>query len=179
MQAAGQDRSRALTYKSSDLQGAGMDRNELIYKTIQLALENVTQGEGGPFAAMVVKDGKIISTGVNQVTSTLDPTAHAEVVAIRAACRVLNNFELTGCEIYCSCEPCPMCLGAIYWSRPAHVYFAATADAAADAGFDDSFIKTQVCLPFSQQELLIEQLVHADASAPFEAWKAKPDKVIY
>jgi tRNA(Arg) A34 adenosine deaminase TadA len=156
-----------------------MNRNELIHKTIQLALENVTQGNGGPFAAMVVKNGEIISTGVNQVTSTLDPTAHAEVVAIRAACRVLNNFELTGCEIYCSCEPCPMCLGAIYWSRPARVYFAATAAVAADAGFDDSFIKTQVCLPLSQQELPIEQLVHTDAETPFEAWKAKPDKVAY
>jgi guanine deaminase len=162
-----------------DLTGAGMDRNELIHKTILLAIENVTQGEGGPFAAMVVKDGQIIATGVNRVTSTLDPTAHAEVVAIRAACRVLNHFELTGCEIYCSCEPCPMCLGAIYWSRPAHVYFAATAAAAADAGFDDSFIKTQVCLPFPQQELPIEQLTDAKTLAPFEAWKSKADKIIY
>ncbi len=163
----------------SDLQGTGMDRNELIHKTIQLAIENVAHGGGGPFAAMVVKDGKVIATGVNQVTATLDPTAHAEVVAIRAACRVLNHFELTGCEIYCSCEPCPMCLGAIYWSRPAHVYFAATAATAADAGFDDSFIKTQICLPFAQQELPIEQLLHAKALTPFEAWKAKADKIVY
>jgi guanine deaminase len=156
-----------------------MDRNELIQKTIQLALENVRRGGGGPFATIVVKDGKVIATGVNQVTATLDPTAHAEVVAIRAACKALNNFELTGCEIYCSCEPCPMCLGAIYWSRPAHVYFAATAAVAADAGFDDSFIKQQVCQPFSQQELPIEQLIHADAATPFEAWKSKPDKIAY
>jgi guanine deaminase len=156
-----------------------MDRNELIQKTIQLAIENVMNGEGGPFAAMVVKDGKIIATGVNRVTATLDPTAHAEVVAIRAACSVLNNFELTGCEIYCSCEPCPMCLGAIYWSRPAHVYFAATAAAAAEAGFDDSFIKEQVCLPFSQQELPIEQLIDAKALSPFEAWNSKVDKIVY
>jgi guanine deaminase len=156
-----------------------MDRNELIHKTIQLAIENVMNGEGGPFAAMVVKDGKIIATGVNRVTATLDPTAHAEVVAIRAACSVLNNFELTGCEIYCSCEPCPMCLGAIYWSRPAHVYFAATAAAAAEAGFDDSFIKEQVCLPFSQQELPIEQLIDAKALSPFEAWNSKVDKIVY
>jgi guanine deaminase len=156
-----------------------MNRNELIHKTIQLAIENVTHGEGGPFAALVVKNGEIISTGVNQVTPTLDPTAHAEVVAIRAACRVLNHFELAGCDIYCSCEPCPMCLGAIYWSRPAHVYFAATAATAADAGFDDSFIKTQVCLPFSQQELPIGQVVHQKASAPFEAWKAKAEKIVY
>lgn len=156
-----------------------MDRNELIHKTIQLAMKNVTHGAGGPFAAMVVKDGQIIATGVNQVTATLDPTAHAEVVAIRAACRVLNHFELMGCEIYCSCEPCPMCLGAIYWSRPAHVYFAATAAAAADAGFEDSFIKQQICLPYAQQKLSIAQLVHQEASTPFEAWKAKADKVVY
>lgn len=156
-----------------------MDRNELIHKTILLALENVTQGGGGPFAAIIVKDGQIISSGVNQVTATLDPTAHAEVVAIRAACRVLNHFELTGCEIYCSCEPCPMCLGAIYWSRPAHVYFAATAGAAADAGFDDSFIKTQACLPYEKQPLPISQLHHDQALAPFQTWKSKPDKIAY
>jgi guanine deaminase len=156
-----------------------MDRNELIHKTIQLALENVTQGEGGPFAAMVVKDGEVIATGVNRVTATLDPTAHAEVVAMRKACQVLRHFELTGCELYCSCEPCPMCLGAIYWCRPAHVYFAATTEAAANAGFDDAFIKTQVCLPFSQQELPIEQLMDAKALAPFEAWKSKLDKIAY
>jgi tRNA(Arg) A34 adenosine deaminase TadA len=159
--------------------GSEMDRTELIHKTIQLALENVTSDGGGPFAAMVVKDGQIIARGVNRVTATLDPTAHAEIVAIRAACGALNHFELTGCEIYCSCEPCPMCLGAIYWSRPAHVYFASAASAAAAAGFDDSFIKTQVCLPFSQQELPIEQLMDAEALTPFEAWKAKPDKIVY
>jgi tRNA(Arg) A34 adenosine deaminase TadA len=156
-----------------------VDRNEFIHRTIQLAIDNVNSGGGGPFAALVVKAGKVIAAGVNQVTSSLDPTAHAEVVAIRAACQALGHFELTGCEIYCSCEPCPMCLGAIYWSRPAHVFFAATAGAAADAGFDDSFIKEQVCLPFSQQELPIEQLVHVKALAPFEAWKAKADKIVY
>jgi len=96
-----------------------MDRDELIYKTIQLAVENVQSGRGGPFGALVAKEGQIIAIGTNQVTSTLDPTAHAEVVAIRKACHVIGHFELTGCEIYCSCEPCPMCLGAIYWSRPA------------------------------------------------------------
>jgi guanine deaminase len=156
-----------------------MDRSELIHKTIELAIENVESGKGGPFAALAARDGQIIATGVNQVTATLDPTAHAEVVAIRAACQALRHFELTGCEIYCSCEPCPMCLGAIYWSRPAHVFFAASAAAAADVGFDDSFIKTQVCLPFSQQELPIEQLDHAKALAPFTAWKAKADKIVY
>ena len=156
-----------------------MDRNEFIYKTIQLAVENVKSGRGGPFGAMVVKDRQIIATGTNQVTSILDPTAHAEVVAIRRACQALGHFELTGCEIYCSCEPCPMCLGAIYWARPEHVFYSATAAAAADAGFDDSFIKGQICLPYAEQKLSIAQLVHAEAATPFEAWKAKPDKIVY
>jgi len=155
-----------------------MDRNEFIQKTIQLAVENVKSG-GGPFGAIVVKDGEIIATGSNQVTSILDPTAHAEVVAIRRACQALGHFELTGCEIYCSCEPCPMCLGAIYWSRPAQVFYAATAAAAAAAGFDDSFIKGQIVLPYGQQKLPIAQLVHGEASRPFETWKAKTDKIVY
>ena len=156
-----------------------MDRSELIYKTILLAIENVQSGRGGPFGAIVVKDGRIIATGVNQVTSTLDPTAHAEVVAIRKACQAVGHFELTGCDIYCSCEPCPMCLGAIYWARPAQVYFAATAGAAADAGFDDSFIKGEICLPYDNQRMFITQLVHAEAMVPFQAWKAKVDKIVY
>jgi tRNA(Arg) A34 adenosine deaminase TadA len=156
-----------------------MDQNELIYTTIQLAVENVNSGRGGPFGALVCKDGQIIATGTNQVTSTLDPTAHAEVVALRAACQALGHFELTGCEIYCSCEPCPMCQGAIYWARPARVFFAAPAIAAADAGFDDSFIKTQICLPYPQQQMPIHRLAHTDALTPFAAWKAKPDKIVY
>jgi guanine deaminase len=156
-----------------------MDRNEFIHRTIQLAMENVQSGRGGPFGALVAKDGQIISTGTNQVTATLDPTAHAEVVAIRKACQALGHFELTGCEIYCSCEPCPMCLGAIYWSRPAQVFFAAPSSAAADAGFDDSFIKGQLCLPYQKQQLPISRLHHDQALAPFQAWKAKPDKIAY
>jgi guanine deaminase len=156
-----------------------MDRKEFIYNTIELAVENVKSGRGGPFGALVVKDGQIIATGTNQVTATSDPTAHAEIVAIRKACQAVGHFELTGCEIYCSCEPCPMCLGAIYWSRPAQVFFAATASAAADAGFDDSFIKKQICLPYAQQQMSIAQLVHAQALTPFEAWKAKTDKIVY
>ena len=156
-----------------------MDRSELIYKTIQLAIENVQSGRGGPFGAMVVKDGAVIAIGTNQVTSTLDPTAHAEVVAIRKACQAIGHFELTGCEIYCSCEPCPMCLGAIYWARPAKIFFAATAVAAADAGFDDSFIKGEICLPYEKQQMSITQLIHTEALAPFQAWKAKADKIVY
>src|SRR5689334_10397797 len=149
--------------------GAAMDRNDFMQKTIQLAVENVKSGRGGPFGAMVVKDGQIIATGTNQVTSILDPTAHAEVVAIRKACQALGHFELTGCEIYCSCEPCPMCLGAIYWSRLAQVFFAASGAAAADAGFDDSFIKGQICLPYQNQQLPISQLHHEQALEPFQA----------
>src|SRR5215813_6448582 len=128
-----------------------MDRNAFIHRTIQLAVENVNSGRGGPFGALVVKDGEIIASGANQVTSSFDPTAHAEIVAIRKACQVLKNFELSGCEIYCSCEPCPMCLGAIYWSRPAQVFFCATGKDAADAGFDDSFVHEQICLPYDKQ----------------------------
>jgi guanine deaminase len=155
-----------------------MNQTDFIQQAIQLALENVQQG-GGPFGAIVVKDGRVIATGVNQVTPTLDPTAHAEIVAIRQACRLLQHFELRECEIYCSCEPCPMCLGAIYWARPARVFFAAPAAAAADAGFDDTFIKQQICLPFQSQNLPISQLAHEQALAPFEAWKKKPDKIAY
>ena len=109
-------------------------------RAIALALENVRTGRGGPFAALVVKDGRVVAEGANRVTSSNDPTAHAEIVAIREACRVLNQFQLTGCDLYCTCEPCPMCLGAIYWSRPARVYYAGTASDAAEAGFDDAFI---------------------------------------
>jgi tRNA(Arg) A34 adenosine deaminase TadA len=155
-----------------------MDQTDFIQQTIQLALENIQKG-GGPFGALIVKDGRVIATGVNQVTLTSDPTAHAEMVAIREACQVLKNFELTGCDIYCSCEPCPMCLGAIYWARPDRVFFAAPGAAAADAGFDDTFIKQQICLPIQSQQLRISQLYHDQALAPFQAWKAKPDKTEY
>src|SRR5689334_2894239 len=146
-----------------------MEQQKLIDQTIHLAIDNVLSGRGGPFGALVVKDGNIIATGTNQVTATADPTAHAEIVAIRKACQVLGNFELAGCDIFCSCEPCPMCLGAIYWSRPARVFFAATGKAAADVGFDDSFIREQICLPYKEQELPISQLAHEQALAPFQA----------
>jgi len=156
-----------------------MNRNEFILKAIQLAIENVQSGRGGPFGALIVKEGRIIAAAANEVTSSLDPTAHAEVVAIRKACQVLNDFELSGCEIYCSCEPCPMCLGAIYWARPAQVFFAAPGTAAADAGFDDSFIRQQISLPYQKQRLPISQLVHEQSLTPFQAWQAKADKVKY
>jgi guanine deaminase len=156
-----------------------MDQNGFIFQAIQLAVENVQSGRGGPFGAVVVRDGQIVATGVNQVTSDLDPTAHAEVVAIRNACQALKNFELSGCEIYCSCEPCPMCQGAIYWSRPDRVFFAATGKDAADVGFDDFFIREQICLPYQKQRLSISHLLHERSLAPFQAWQAKVNKVEY
>ena len=154
-------------------------KEDFMRRAVALALDNVMSGRGGPFGAVVVKDKKIIAEGTNLVTSTNDPTAHAEVVAIRAACRALNTFQLLGCDLYTSCEPCPMCLGAIYWARPAQVFFAATASAAADAGFDDSFIKTQICLPYAQQQMPIAHVAHKESLAPFQAWKAKADKIVY
>src|SRR6476660_2991465 len=128
-------------------------------KVIELSIENVRSGEGGPFAALVVKDGLIIATGTNRVTTTFDPTAHAEVVAIREACRALSQFQLSGCEIYTSCEPCPMCLGAIYWARPSKVYFGATHDDAARIGFDDSFIYEQLTVAAAEREVPMIQML--------------------
>ena len=156
-----------------------MDRNDFIDRTIQLALENVKNGHGGPFGALVVKDGRIIASGANQVTAMLDPTAHAEVVAIRKACLALGNFELTGCEIYCSCEPCPMCLGAIYWARPAHVFFAATASDASTAGFDDSMIYKELTAPMDKRQIEMINLGREKSIQLFREWNDKPDKIDY
>lgn len=153
--------------------------NEFMQRAISLAIENVRSGRGGPFGAVVVKDGKIIAEGANCVTATNDPTAHAEVIAIRNACRALGNFQLTDCEIYTSCEPCPMCLGAIYWARPARVFFAATAADAAAAGFDDSFIYEQLPLPVQQRKIPMTPLMREQALAAFRAWKEKSDKIPY
>src|SRR5258706_6065734 len=121
-------------------------QNPYMARAIELAIENVRSGRGGPFGAVIVKDDRILATGANQVTSTNDPTAHAEVVAIRAACAALGTFQLDGCDIYTTCEPCPMCFGAIYWARPRCVYYGATAADAAAAGFDDAFIYSQLAL---------------------------------
>jgi guanine deaminase len=148
-------------------------------RAIELALANVRDAGGGPFAALVVKDGRIIAEGVNRVTLANDPTAHAELVAIRAACRALGHFQLDGCEIYSSCEPCPMCLGAIYWARPARVYYAATAADASEAGFDDSLIYRQIALPCGERAIPMVVLATPDALRPFEAWCAKADKKLY
>src|SRR6266852_7090819 len=123
--------------------------NSFMAKAIELAVENVRSGRGGPFAAVIAKDGRVIATGTNRVTSSNEPTAHAEVVAIRAACAALGSFQLDGCDLYTTCEPCPMCLGAIYWARPARVFFGALAQDAARAGFDDHFIYEELQAPHS------------------------------
>jgi guanine deaminase len=148
-------------------------------KTIELSIENVRSGKGGPFAALVVKDGLIIATGTNRVTTTFDPTAHAEVVAIREACRALSQFQLSGCEIYTSCEPCPMCLGAIYWSRPSKVYFGNTHADAARIGFDDSFIYQQLKAPAEKRAIPMIPLLRDEALAAFDEWERKSDRVPY
>jgi guanine deaminase len=148
-------------------------------QAIALALENVRSGQGGPFAALVVKDGRILASGTNQVTSANDPTAHAEVVAIRAACASLGSFQLDGCQIYTTCEPCPMCLGAIYWARPERVFFAGVAQDAAKAGFDDAFIYEQIQTPPSGRRIPFIQLMREEALAVFDEWLKKPDRVPY
>ena len=148
-------------------------------RAIALALENVSSGRGGPFGAVVVREGAIIAEGTNLVTFSNDPSAHAEMVAVRAACRALASFQLAGCEIYSSCEPCPMCLGVIYWARPDKVFFGVTAEDAAAIGFDDSFIYRELQLPRSGRSIPMVQMMREDALAAFRAWQAKPDKVPY
>jgi guanine deaminase len=153
--------------------------NSFMARAIALSLENVRTGAGGPFAAVVVKDDEIIAEGANAVTTTNDPTAHAEVVAIREACRKLKSFDLSGCEIYTSCEPCPMCLGAIYWARPARVYFANSAADAAQAGFDDAFIYQEIGRPHPERAIPMIQLAQDGALAAFRVWQEKEDKIRY
>jgi guanine deaminase len=147
-------------------------------QAIDLAVGNVRRN-GGPFGALVVRAGVVIATGCNQVTSTNDPTAHAEVVAIREACRILGSFQLDACDVYSSCEPCPMCLGALYWARPSRVFFAATQQQAADAGFDDSFIYREIEIPAAQRSIPMLHVGGELAMRPFEEWASKADKTAY
>ena len=148
-------------------------------QAIALATENVVSGSGGPFGAVVVRDGKVVATGVNLVTSTNDPTAHAEVVAIRAACKALGDFQLAGCVVYTSCEPCPMCLAALYWSRCDAIFFGNSAGDAADAGFDDSFLYLEVSRPVEQRKIPATRLLADEAMESFNAWRARTDKIEY
>lgn len=148
-------------------------------RAIELSLENIRSNQGGPFAALIVRDAEIISEGTNRVTSANDPTAHAEIVAIREACRKLRRFDLTGCEIYATCEPCPMCLGAIYWGRLARIYFANTAADAAKIGFDDSLIYEETRRPLTERRIPMIPLMRDAAKRVFDAWEAKPDRISY
>jgi guanine deaminase len=154
-------------------------KEQWVDRVIELAIENVRSGQGGPFASVVVRDGAILAEGANLVTSTNDPCAHAEIVAIRRACQKLGSFELRGCEIYSSCEPCPMCLGAIYWARLARIYFAAAKEDASRAGFDDSFIYQEFSRRGDQREIQMMRIMNHKALDPFRAWEQQPNKVPY
>ena len=148
-------------------------------RAIQLSIENVRAGSGGPFAALVVRDGAVLATGTNQVTTSQDPTAHAEIVAIRSACRAIGDFQLHGCELYTTCEPCPMCMGAIYWARLEKVYFANTREDAARLGFDDSFIYNQIALPVESRRIRMIQIMREQALGAFHEWEKSPTKIRY
>jgi guanine deaminase len=139
-------------------------------EAIRLAETNMENGHGGPFGCVIVKDGEIIASAYNEVLNTNDPTAHAEIVAIRRACNKLNTYQLEGCEIYTSCEPCPMCLGAIYWSRPAKVYYAASREDAAEAGFDDNHIYTELSLPLTNRVIPFQQIMQQKVRDVFSTW---------
>lgn len=147
-------------------------------RAIALAVENVANG-GGPFGAVIARDGEIVAEGVNRVTANHDPTAHAEVSAIRAACSQLQTFDLTGCEIFSSCEPCPMCLGAIYWAHLDRIYYGANQHDAAAINFDDAFIYRELAVPVEEREKQMTALLPDEALAAFEAWRQKADKVEY
>jgi len=155
------------------------NHNHFMEEAVALSKKAITDNEGGPFGCVVVKDGKIIAKGNNKVTSTNDPTAHAEIVAIREACKALNSFQLDDCEIYTSCEPCPMCLGAIYWARPDVVYFANTRQEAAAIGFDDEFIYNEINIHPTDRKIKMVHLPNQQAAGVFNSWQNKTDKTEY
>ena len=152
---------------------------KFMHQAIRLSLEMMRRGKGGPFGAVVVKGNRVVGRGCNEVTSANDPTAHAEIGAIRQACRRLKTFHLDGCDMYTSCEPCPMCLSAIYWARIRAVYFGNTRSDAARIAFDDDFIYREVALPLSRRKLRMKQVLHREALKAFAEWEKKPDKVRY
>jgi guanine deaminase len=156
-----------------------MEKEKFMQRAIELSIKGSTTGKGGPFGAVIVKDGVIVGEGHNLVISTNDPTAHAEVVAIREACKNLGTFQLTDCELYTSCEPCPMCLGAIYWARPARVYYANTREDAANIGFDDAFIYEEIPLPLSERKIEMIPMGREEAQKAFEMWVEKENKTEY
>lgn len=152
---------------------------KFMQRAIELATENVRSGRGGPFGAVVVKDGEVVAEGMNLVTATNDPTAHAEVTAIRRACTALGSFTLEGCEVYTSCEPCPMCLAAIYWARCSTIYYGNTAADAAAVGFDDSFLYDEVKKPLTERSLPAHQMMRDEALESFRAWSSSGEKTSY
>lgn len=154
-------------------------KSEFMREAIRISLQKMRQNCGGPFGAVVVHRGRIVGRGWNCVTSANDPTAHAEVMAIRNACQKLKRFSLEDCELYTSCEPCPMCLSAIYWARLKRVYFGNTRQDAARIGFDDAFLYREVAKPISKRSLPLKQFLHTEALAAFTEWELKPDKVCY
>ncbi|MDQ3558764.1 MAG: nucleoside deaminase [Pseudomonadota bacterium] len=158
---------------------SGDAAREFMRHAVRLSAERMRDGDGGPFGAVIVKDGRVVAEGWNRVTSTNDPTAHAEVTAIRRACEALGTFSLKGCEIYTSCEPCPMCLAAIYWARLDRVTFANSRQDAAAIGFDDEHIYGEVSKPIEHRLIPTVQLKSPEAAAVFAEWKAKPDKIVY
>lgn len=153
-------------------------QKEYMKRAINLSIENVKNG-GGPFGAVIVKDGKIISEGVNRVSTNCDPTAHAEITAIRQACQQMKNFTLKGCTIYTSCEPCPMCLSAIYWAGIEKIYYANTKKDAEAIGFSDNFIYEEFALPKNKRSIKSEQMMHTEAMQAFRDWENKEDKIVY
>lgn len=155
------------------------EKSEFMLQAIRMAEENIENGTGGPFGAVVVKEGRIISAVGNRVTSTNDPTAHAEVVAIREACKTLDTFDLTGCEIYASCEPCPMCLGAIMWARIDRLYFASDRNDATKAGFDDELFYSELALAPADRKLQPVQIQRDEANRVFDKWIETQDKIPY
>lgn len=152
---------------------------EFMKQAIALATQNVVHGRGGPFGALVVKDGRVVAVGANQVTASNDPTAHAEVVAIRNACQALGTFQLTDCDVYTSCEPCPMCLAALYWSRCRAIYYGNDAGDAARAGFDDAFLYEELKKPIGERAIPMERMLADEARSSFEVWLSSPYKVEY
>ena len=154
-------------------------REKFMREAIRLSIQMMRRGKGGPFGAVVARHGKVVGRGGNEVTSANDPTAHAEIVAIREACRRLKTFRLEDCDLYTSCEPCPMCLSAIYWARLAHVFYGNTRRDAAKIDFDDDFIYREVALPIRKRTLKMKQLLRDEALAAFAEWERKTDKVLY
>jgi tRNA(Arg) A34 adenosine deaminase TadA len=148
-------------------------------QAIDLATQNVTSGNGGPFGCVIVLDGKVIATGINRVTADNDPTAHAEVTAIRNACKHLNSFQLTGCEVYTSCEPCPMCMAALYWARCKAVFYGNTAADAASVGFDDDYLYHELAQPHADRKLPICRLLGKEAFVSFAAWRDSTSRIDY